>query len=268
MGESGYIGSTETDEAELSRLRLLETVLDPVTMRHLEAIGVADGWKCLEAGAGAGSVAQWLSKRVGSNGSVVATDVNPRLLKHLSIPNLEVRQHDIVKDDLEEGEYDLVHCRTLLVVIQNPEKALKRMADAVRPGGWLLIEETDYGSILSTDITNPAAGPFVEAWRGGIESLRKMRIIDPLFGRQVRGRIEQLGFTDVGQEGWTRINRGGDPMALFDAATLQMSGKPLIKAGLVTQEQLDNILRLPRDRSFYYLGFTMFSAWGRKPEQA
>jgi hypothetical protein len=93
-----------------------------------------------------------------------------------------------------------------------------------------------------------------------------MRILNPLIGRQVRGFVEQLGFTDVSQEGSTHINRGGDPMAQFDAATLQMSAKPLIAAGKLEQAQLDSILHLLQDPTFYYLGLTMFSAWGRKPE--
>lgn len=53
MSEYRYIGSSEKDEVELNRLRLLETIFDPGTTRHLETIGVAKGWKCLEVGAGA-----------------------------------------------------------------------------------------------------------------------------------------------------------------------------------------------------------------------
>jgi ubiquinone/menaquinone biosynthesis C-methylase UbiE len=148
MSEHRPISSTETEEEKLNRLRRLEAVLDPATTRHLETIGVTEGWKCLEAGAGAGSVAQWLSTCVGSTGKVVATDIDTRLLKRLSIPNLELRQHDIVNDDLEEDEYDLVHCRSVLVELHEPEKALKRMAAAVRPGGWLIIEEDDWFYIV------------------------------------------------------------------------------------------------------------------------
>jgi len=268
MSEHRYIGSTETDEAELNRLRLLEGTLDPITTRHLETIGITDGWKCLEVGAGAGSVAQWLSTRVGPTGKVVATDIDARFLRQLDIPNLEIRQHDIVKDDLEAGQYDVVHCRTVLLTLAEPEKALKRMADAVRSGGWLMIEETDYGSILSTDITDPSAVPLTTTLRAGNDFLRKMRIVNPYFGRQVRGLVEQLGLIDVAQEGWTCICRGGEPMARFDAATYQMAGKPMIGAGLVSQEQLDSMQRLLRDPTFTYPGFTMFSAWGRKPAQA
>jgi SAM-dependent methyltransferase len=268
MSEHRYIGSTETYEAELNRLRLLEGILDPTTTRNLEMIGVAESWKCLEVGAGAGSVAQWLSSRVGPTGKIVATDIDTRSLTQLNIPNLEIRQHDIVKDNVEAGQYDLVHCRTLLVTLAEPEKALRRMADAVRPGGWLIIEETDYGSMLSTDITDPSAAPLTTVLRAGNDFLRKMKIVDPYFGRQVRGLVEQLGFIDVIHDGWTCMCRGGEPMALFDAATFQMAAKPMIGTGLITQEQHESMQALLRDPKFNYPGFTLFSAWGRKPVKA
>ena len=267
MSERRYIASSEKDEVELNRLRLMERILDPTTTRHLEMIGVTEGWKCLEVGAGAGSVAQLLSARVGTTGKVVATDIDTRFLRQVSLPNLEIRQHDIVKDDLETGRYDLVHCRTLLMQLPEPEKGLKRMVDAVRPGGWLMIEETDHGSILSTDVTNPSAVLLTSTWRALNDFLRKKRIVDPYFGRRVRSLIEQLGFIDVAQEGWTCMCRGGEPMARFDAATMQMATRPMISAGLLTQEQHDSIQRLLLDQTFNFLGLTMFSAWGRKPVQ-
>ena len=111
MSEHRYFTSNEKDEAELDRLRILENTLDLTTIRHLEMTGVSEGWRCLEVGAGAGSVAQWLSSRVGLRGRVVATDINIIFLRQLSFPNVEIRQHDIIKDDLETGLYDLVHCR-------------------------------------------------------------------------------------------------------------------------------------------------------------
>ena len=268
MSEHRYIASGEKDEVELNRLRLLERIFDLTTTRHLERIGVAGGWKCLEVGAGAGSVAQWLSTRVGPTGKVVATDIDTRFLRQLSIPNLEIRQHDILKDDLEVGRYDLVHCRNLLRHLLEPEKGLKRMADAVRPSGWLMIEENDYGSVLSADVTNPSALIATTTLRTMADFLRKRNITDMYFGRRVRGLIEQLGFIDVIQEGWTCMCRGGDPMARFDAATCQMAAKPMIAAGLLTQEQLDRVQRLFLDQTFNYPGLTMFSALGRKPVQA
>jgi len=139
------------------------------------------------------------------------------------------------------------------------------MANAVRPSGWLLIEEFDYGSSLSTDVTNPSAVLFTSTLRALYDFYRKRGILDPYFGRRVRDLVEQLGFVDVSQEGWTRMYRGGEPMARFGAATLQVAAKHMIAAGLLTQEQHDSVQSLLLDPTFNYPGLTMFAAWGRRP---
>jgi hypothetical protein len=94
---------------------------------------------------------------------------------------------------------------------------------------------------------------------------RKMGINDSYFGRRVRSLVEQLEFTDVGQEGWTRVNRGGDLMSRLHGMTLQASAKPMIDAGLITQQQHESGQRLLSDSDFYYPGATLFAAWGRRP---
>ena len=88
--------------AARERLAAIETWLDPGTIRHLLACGVGEGWQCLEVAAGGGSIAAWLSHQVGSLGQVVATDINPRFLEELDLPNLEVRRHHLLQDALQE----------------------------------------------------------------------------------------------------------------------------------------------------------------------
>ena len=160
MTEQQYFASGSKDEFERERLGLLESFKDPKTIRHLEALGVREGWNCLEAGAGKGSIAMWLANRVGHTGKVVATDINTRFLQDLSIQNLEVRTHDITKDNLEEGQYDLVHCRALLSHLPEPEKALERMTNALKKGGWIYVEEPDYGLSEAIDPNHPSAAVF------------------------------------------------------------------------------------------------------------
>ena len=268
MSEHRYLHSNTKDEVELNRLRLLERIDDPTTTRHLESIGISEGSNCLEVGAGAGSIAQWLSKRVGPTGRVVATDIDMRFLQGISAPNLEVRRHDITKDELEEGEYDLVHCRYVLEHLIEPEKALKRMADAVRPGGWLLIEESDYGSWLSADVTDPSAAFFTTTCRALFDFLRKRGIADPFFGRRVHGLMEQIGFVDVCHDGWARTYRGGEPATCIWSATFQAAARPMIAAGLLSQEQHDNVVLRFMEPAFNLIGPIMFGAWGRRPAQA
>src|SRR5438270_6702229 len=83
-----------TWEGEGERLTSLAGAFDPVTRRHLAALGLAAGWRCLEVGAGTGSIARWLSEVVGPTGSVLATDLSLDLMQGLAAENLELRQHD------------------------------------------------------------------------------------------------------------------------------------------------------------------------------
>ena len=119
--------------------------------------------------------------------------------------------------------------------------------------------------MLSTDVTNPSATVFTSTYRAGSDFLRKRGILDPYYGRRVRGLVEQLGFIDLGHDGWTRVGRGGEPTMRLNAMTLQAAAKPMIAAGLLTQEQHDSVQRLYSDPTFNYLGITMFAAWGRRP---
>jgi tRNA A58 N-methylase Trm61 len=57
------------------RLRAAEELLDDGTTRLLARLGVGAGWRCLEVGAGGGSIARWLANAVGPDGKVIATDV-------------------------------------------------------------------------------------------------------------------------------------------------------------------------------------------------
>jgi tRNA A58 N-methylase Trm61 len=68
---------------------------------------VTAGWRCLEVGAGGGSVARRLGERVGATGSVLALDLDTTYLADLP-PHITVRRHDLTREQLPHGEFDLV----------------------------------------------------------------------------------------------------------------------------------------------------------------
>ncbi len=78
------------------RLELLEACYDAASFRRASALGVRAGWRCLDAGAGHGSFARWLGSQVGPAGSVIAADLDTRLLADITEANIEVRQMDLV----------------------------------------------------------------------------------------------------------------------------------------------------------------------------
>jgi trans-aconitate methyltransferase len=138
------------------RLRLLAAFLDDGTFGLLERLGVQPGWRCLEVGAGGGSVAAWLCDRTAPGGSVLATDLDTTVVRELEHPNLEVRVHDVLSDELPEREFDLVHARLVLAWLSDQGRGLQRMLAALKPGGWLLVEELDFRSVVPDAGLDPA----------------------------------------------------------------------------------------------------------------
>ena len=153
--ENRYVLGGVDAATEARRLALLEQRFDAGTIRRLGELGVIGGWRCLEVGAGHGSVARWLADKVGPSGSVVAADIDARFLTGLP-DNVDVRELDIRDQELEP-DFDLAHCRALLMHLPDPDAALARIVAALRPGGVLLVEEGDFGLLHFGGHPNSAA---------------------------------------------------------------------------------------------------------------
>ena len=191
------------------RLAALAEALDAGTIRHLDSIGVGRGWRCLEVGAGGGSIAAWLSERVAGEGAVVATDLDTTVLRGLSRPNLEIRVHDVLEDDLPEGEFDLVHLRLLLAWLSEPQRALRRLATALKPGGRLLAEEMDFTSVApDPHLDSGAQGAFARVAAAHDAVLSGEHGFDLHYGRRVAGDLADAGLADVACEGRVSMWRG------------------------------------------------------------
>ena len=176
---------------EDERLSLMSRMLDPQMFFRLEQLGVGEGWRCLEVGAGNGSVSRWLAERVGPAGRVVTSDIDTRFLDRLSLPNLEVRRIDVTRDPLGDG-YDLVCGRALLHHVPERIDVLGRLAAALRPGGFILLEEPDFHPVLATD--SPVMRDF---WQGFLAWAADQGI-DYFIGRRLAALLAGLGLREIG----------------------------------------------------------------------
>jgi trans-aconitate methyltransferase len=82
---------------------------------------------------------------------------------------VEVRRHDIETEALPEAEFDLVHTRLELHHLTQRDQALRRMVAALRPGGWIVVEESDWSSMNPDPTEAPLtrSGIPVQARPGG-----------------------------------------------------------------------------------------------------
>ncbi len=136
--DEGYLLSNQQVEAG-TRFGALSELFDPVTFRHLAAVGVAPGWACWEVGA---EVPRWLAAQVGESGRVLATDIDTAWMQGEDA-GFEVLRHDMGVDEAPAGPFDLLHARLLLVHLPRRAEVVRSLVDALRPGGWLVIEDAD-----------------------------------------------------------------------------------------------------------------------------
>ena len=258
--EPAYFAAGARFGAERRRLELLEQRYDPVTFERLRAVGVAPGWRCLEVGAGGGSVARWLAEAVGPDGLVVATDIDTRFLGHLRTP-VEVRHHDVLTDPIEPRAYDLVHCRSLLMHLPDPAAALARMAQALRPGGWLVAENSDYSSFTSVSPDHPRAAGWNRAAAEVMAVVEGHVLFAPNLGRRLPQLVAQTGLRVLAQDGRTSVRRGGDPVARLLTKSFDHVAGPVAFAG--AGAELEAVLAGLGDPTFEFVDATNFGVSAR-----
>jgi SAM-dependent methyltransferase len=246
----------------LARLRSLEDWLDPGTVRHLRALGVGAGWRCLEVGAGAGSIARWLSGAVGSGGEVLAIDIDTRFLAGLPEGNLRVQRHDVTADDLPAGSFDLVHCRLVLAHLPGRQAVLRKLATALRPGGHLVAEEMDFVSV-SADERQPGGRAFNESAASSNDVLRG-RGFDPEYGRRLLAGLRAAGLADIGTEGRVRLWAGGSAGASAWRLTFEQLQPDMAARGL-DPAMIAAAIRACQDPGFAFMSQVTMAAWGRRP---
>jgi SAM-dependent methyltransferase len=246
------------EELERARLDLLERFADPSTVRQLDAIGVGEGWRCLDVGAGGGSVTRLLAERVGDRGSVLSVDLDTRLLEPLAGDRVEVRRHDLLADPLPEAAFDLVQARNLLMHLPARLEALRRLLAAVRPGGWLALCEPDF-SVM-------AISPSDRAWRRAWTGFCDAAVAggwDPGYGRRVLGDLEALGLVEIHSEEIGRAWPGGAVGPRLFAGTLERMADRIVALG-VSVEDVGTAQQLLRDPAVTVRSPTITSVWGRR----
>ena len=246
---------------EGQRLEKLSEWLDPGTARYFDQIGVGPGWRVLEVGAGAGSVARMLSERVGPSGSVLATDLDLKFLDALDLPNVNVQKHDILNDPLPEDSFDLVHTRLVLMHLPAREEALKRMVAAAKPGGWIFIEDMEFLTWINVTPSEP-----MTRVKAALEKLFELAGADPTLGRKLPMLMEGAGVTDVSLEGrvaWG--HRWDNPgLQMFKLQLIELR-EFLANTGAVTGEDIDAAIATIDDPAWVGMPPMIVAAYGRKP---
>jgi SAM-dependent methyltransferase len=264
-------------------LAALAEMLDTFTQRRLTAAGIPAGARCLEVGAGNGSIALWLAEQTGPGGAVIATDVRtqhipcqhipcppiPRLpVFRLHIPGhaqVVVLEHDIAVDRLPDGEFDLIHARAVLQHLPERETILARLAAALAPGGVLVVEELEaHWSTAVLATPDPAAHDTFAAYETALSAILASAGNDRTWCRRVHAAMIEAGLHQVTTEGWESSWPGGTGAALLAYAGSTEKHQQLLDAGM-DAGQLATLQSLAMNPALVLRGIPLLSTIGRRP---
>ena len=257
---------TNAELETADRFTGLEAVFDPITCGHLTRLGLAPGARCLEVGAGSGSIARWMADQVGSTGRVLAVDLDPRWCRTDGRTQLEVQALDLVAQPVPPGPWDVIHERLVLQHIPERLDVLARLVDALAPGGVILVEDFDTGEVRTVDRAGPNHELIVRVaqafnrllgTRGGISDFAANAL------RTLRGH----GLEGTGASGWVPIDHGGTGWATVQAANARQVRDGLISQG-ISPGDIDRFLEVMADPDTIVGSSVLISAWGRRPNGA
>lgn len=263
-GSHGYVFDNDSRHARKQH-RCLAAMLDSLTTHRLIGTGVSEGWNCLEVGAGGGSVAVWLAERVGPSGRVLATDVKPGHIPERA--HLDVVRHDVVCDPLPDAVFDLIHARLVLLHLPERRAVLDRLVRALKPGGWLQLDEFDitYGPGLL--MPDRAGRDLYDRFLAAKASMFEAAGADGAWGQHVPAAMEAAGLIDIDPHVSLQLWEAGSPgTELLIHHTFHLRDE-LTAAGM-TDEDLEDVRELLTDPGFLAASCPIYSVQGRRPPLA
>ena len=248
---------------ERRRLDALAALYDPGTIAVLSRLGVDRGWRCWEIAAGSGTIARWLAERLGSGGELLVTDLDPRFVESLRDHNVMVSRHDVRSDPPAVGAFDLVHARAVLAHVCERQRAIDAMVRALRPGGWLVVEDV----VFAPRSCDP---PLVALERTDAAFRRVLQAtdVDPDYGLKIPAAFEQAGLVEIGHDARVPLARTGTTDIELLALTLEHLRPRLETDGALAADDLDQTLRALHEPGRTLRCAHMVAAWGRRPASA
>jgi SAM-dependent methyltransferase len=264
MNKYAYCYSNKSLQAR-ERLRALEEMEDGFTRDSLNALGILRGWRCLEVGAGAGSVAYWLKEQVGDEGCVVATDIDTELLDPA---RCTIWKHNIRTDELPHESFDLIHFRHILIHVPQQEHSvvLKLLFHGLKPGRALLAEESDLRTWKVAPVTPEPLCSVAEQGIRTVLQIYASRSMNTGLGENLEMLLVEAGFEpiNIGRRGWHV--KGGTEIAKFHEQSMLQLAQSVSTDDPMAALQIRQLAACCADKQFEYEARTTVSISARKPK--
>lgn len=213
-----------------------------------ERMHAAAGVAVLDVGCGPATDTLALAALVGPRGRVAGVDQDPAMVAEADrraaaaglADRVEHRQGDATALPFADARFDAVRSERLFMHLPDPEGALREMARVTRPGGRVVVMDTDWGT-RSVDTAE------TELERRMARVLAELCLLNGYSGRRIYGMMRRAGLVELAVD--------VVPLYVTDyglwrlLSRLDTAGDAAVRAGAMTA---DEIARL--DASWRALG--------------
>ncbi len=240
------------EESKRTEQAYLSPEIERQRERTIEVTNPQDGEKIVDIGCGPGLLARDLAAAVGDAGCVVGVDSSAPMLelsrnRCADQSNLEFVECDATDLAVEDTSVDVVTCVQVLLYVADVHKALQEMHRVLKPGGRVIIMETDWRSTVLHSLDEVLTEKIIEAWDKAVPSPRLPARLGPL--------LRQTGFTSVKTTAVPLVSNDCTPDG-FSMAMMAQSAEAACVQGIITESQsrawLQDLIKLGTENAYFF----------------
>ncbi len=225
-----------------SRLNVLAKVLRPHTESLLDSLGAPSWRSFLDVGCGGGDVAVTVARKLGPSSQVLGVDADGQIIAlaeadrdTAGLDHLQYRHLDAYSLDFD-GHFDAAYARFLLSHLPDPKPVMRNMAQAARPGGWVVVEDLEFSGHFSRP-PHPAFDRYLDIYSQTVRA----RGGNPEIGAELVGLFREAGLEDVGSD-VVRPAFGDGEGKWMAWLTLDRIRASAVAEGVVTETEVSGLL--------------------------
>ena len=242
------------DEEMSRQIEATYTTPDVVDQRRAVrgALDPRSGERMLDIGSGPGLLAHELAEIVGSEGRVDGVDLSESMLalasRRPAAPgDAPLAFHDAGATELPfaDGSFDAAVSTQVYEYVEDMPGALAEARRVLRPGGRLLVLDTDWDSIVWHSTDRPRMQRVLAAW--------DEHLADPYLPRRLGRLLADAGFAVTRREAIPLLNVGYDPRTYSAGLIRFISAFVPGRQGLTEEDAVawaDDLLALGEDYFF------------------
>jgi len=265
--------SLGSSDGETGRLRRQADELASESQSLIDRVGLRPGDSAIDLGCGPRGVIDLLHRRVSPGGRVLGMDSDPahvaiarELIAEQSLSGVEIVQGDARRTGLPHGSFDLVHARTLLINVPQPEEVLAEMVRLAKPGGWVAGLEPE----PSLNICYPPS-PALDRISELFSAAFTRHGADPQVGRKLAQSYRDAGLDEVEVEARASIYPVGHSRRTIRVDLIRAMRPQILELGLADEAELDELdvsARAHLQKDVVVMPHLNILVWGRKPAVA